>query len=225
MLSLAVLAPSYHIWWLCQEGKKMERVVAYVDGFNLYFGLRSKGWKRYYWLNIQTLIQNILKPDQRLAYIKYFTSRVKEPLAKVKRQNTFLEALGTLPGLAIFYGKYQLNPRICRQCGFEDLVPNEKMSDVNIATELLVDAFRDRFDTALLISADGDLKGPVVATLREFPDKRVVVVFPPARHSVELASVASASFTLGRAKIEHSLFPPEIRKPDGFILKCPEEWK
>lgn len=29
----------------------MERVIAYVDGYNLYYGLRAKGWKRYYWLN------------------------------------------------------------------------------------------------------------------------------------------------------------------------------
>jgi uncharacterized LabA/DUF88 family protein len=203
----------------------IERVIAYVDGFNLYFGLRTKGWKRYYWLNIQTLIQNILEPSQRLVQTKYFTSRVKEPPAKVKRQNTYLEALGTLPNLALFFGKYQLNPRICRQCGFEELVPKEKMSDVNIATELLVDAFRDRFDTALLLSADGDLKAPVMATLHEFATKRIVVVFPPARHSVELANVATASFTLGRAKIEHSLFPPKVRKADGFVLLCPEEWK
>jgi hypothetical protein len=202
-----------------------QRVIAYIDGFNLYFGLRSKGWKRYYWLNIQALIQNLLKPGQKLLCTKYFTSRIKEPPDKVKRQNTFLEALGTLPDLAIFYGKYQLNPRICRQCGFEDWVPNEKMSDVNIATELLVDAFRDRFDTALLLSADGDLKAPVTAILREFPAKRVVVVFPPARHSIELANVATASFTVGRANLERSLFPPEVRKPDGFILRCPQEWK
>lgn len=29
--------------------EKSARVIAYIDGFNLYFGLKSKGWKRYYW--------------------------------------------------------------------------------------------------------------------------------------------------------------------------------
>ena len=28
------------------------RVAVYVDGFNLYYGLRSKGWRRYYWLDL-----------------------------------------------------------------------------------------------------------------------------------------------------------------------------
>ena len=30
----------------------MERVSVYVDGFNLYYGLRSRGWRRYYWLDL-----------------------------------------------------------------------------------------------------------------------------------------------------------------------------
>ncbi len=44
----------------------MERVIAYVDGYNLYYGLREKGWKRFYWLNIQALVGHLLKPDQEL---------------------------------------------------------------------------------------------------------------------------------------------------------------
>ena len=42
----------------------MKRVIAYVDGFNLYFGLKSKGWQRYFWLNISKLAANLLHSDQ-----------------------------------------------------------------------------------------------------------------------------------------------------------------
>ena len=28
----------------------MNRVIAYIDGYNLYHGLREQGWKRFYWL-------------------------------------------------------------------------------------------------------------------------------------------------------------------------------
>jgi hypothetical protein len=41
----------------------MKRVVAYVDGFNLYYGLRSKKWKWFYWLNVQEMTRRMLKPD------------------------------------------------------------------------------------------------------------------------------------------------------------------
>ena len=39
----------------------------------------------------------------------------------------------------------------------------EKGSDVNLATYLLVDAFEDRFDVAVIISNDSDLKEPIAA--------------------------------------------------------------
>jgi hypothetical protein len=41
--------------------------------------------------------------------------------------------------------------------GYVCTTHHEKMTDVNIAVELLTDAFQDSFDVALLISADGDL--------------------------------------------------------------------
>src|ERR1039457_6521573 len=151
----------------------MTRVVAYIDGFNLYFGLKSQNWRRYFWLNVQSLATNLLKPDQSLAHTKYFTARVSSPADKVKRQNTYLDALQTLPDCSILYGRYQLNPFTCRNCAYIHQIPNEKMTDVNIAVELMQDAFQDRFDTALVISADSDLVGPVLAVQKLFPNKRV----------------------------------------------------
>lgn len=203
----------------------MNRVIAYVDGFNLYFGLRSKGWKRYYWIDVPVLIRNLLKFNQELVMVKYFTARVIESPEKEKRQSTYIEALETLSNLEIFYGKYQLNPRKCPKCGFEDLVPNEKMTDVNIAVEMFSDAVKDKFDIALLLSADSDLKPAIEAIKNTRSRKRIVVVFPPGRASDELTKVAHAYLTIGRAKLAQSLLPPKIRKEDGHILTCPSSWR
>jgi len=203
----------------------MNRVIAYIDGFNLYFGLREKGWRRFYWLNVQLLAQNLLKFNQELVMTKYFTARIIGSPDKEKRQSTFIEVLETLSTLEIFYGKYQLNPRECPHCGFKDQVPNEKMTDVNIAVEMLSDAVKDKFDTALLLSADSDLVPLIRAIKNTFAQKRIIVAFPPARWSVELESVAHAFFTIGRANFARSLFPDKVKKADGFILQRPPTWK
>lgn len=108
-----------------QQVIDLTRIITYVDGFNLYFGLRSKGWKRYYWLDIGRLATNLLKPGQTLQKTKYFTSRIIVPPAKAKRQATYIEALETLDRFEIFYGKYQLNDRVCPKCGFVQRVPFE----------------------------------------------------------------------------------------------------
>ena len=203
----------------------MERLIAYVDGFNLYFGLKSKGWHRYYWLNIQLLIQNLLKPEQELLRTKYFTARITSPPDKQRRQSTYIEALETLRDFQILYGKYQLNPRSCTHCGFQDKVPNEKMTDVNIAVEILKDAYQDKFDVALLVSADSDLVPPVRAVRQLFLHKRVVLASPPNRWSADLAASADKSFVISRARIARSLFPEEVKKADGYVLRCPPSWK
>jgi len=203
------------------------RVGAFIDGFNLYYGLRTKGWRRYYWLNLQRLAENLLKPDQHLVFTKYFTARISstpDDPHKNKRQATYLDALQTLPEFHLYFGKYFVTQQKCRRCGFVYDVPNEKMTDVNIAVQLLVDAFRDTFDEALLISADSDLVGPVSAVQRLFPQKRVVVAFPPNRSSFHLRQAARACFTIGRRKIAKSQFPAEVRRSDGFVLQRPVEW-
>jgi uncharacterized LabA/DUF88 family protein len=203
----------------------LERVVAYIDGFNLYFGLKDSGWRRYYWLNLERLVQNLSRPGQIVESVKYFTARVSQPPDKQKRQATFIEAVETLPLVTVFFGKYQLNPRQCLHCGHADTVPNEKMTDVNIAVEMLSDAFLDRFDSALLISADSDLVAPLRRIRQLFPKKRIVLAFPPKRASKELKKVANAYFTIGRDVIAKSLLPREVRKADGFVLKCPDSWR
>lgn len=72
---------------------KKERVVVYIDGFNLYFGIIDAGFEKYKWLNLNLLSKNLLRPDQELSGIKYFTSRISNNPDKQKRQSTYIEAL------------------------------------------------------------------------------------------------------------------------------------
>ncbi len=201
------------------------RTIAYVDGFNLYFGLKSKGWRRYYWLDVDQLVRRLLRSDHDLLCVKYFTSHITDNPEKQKRQITYLEALSTLPGFHIFYGKYIDNEYLCPHCNCASRYTQEKMTDVNIATELLRDAFQDQFDTAYLISADSDLSAPLRTVHELFPQKHLVVGFPPARCSKELQSLATYSFHISRKALRRSLFPLEVCKSDGVILKCPESWR
>ena len=206
----------------------MTRVISYVDGFNLYFGLRHKGWRRYYWLDLVALSQELLKPDQTLHGVHYFTTRIRDNGHNgqdMRRQGTYLEALGALAGITLHFGHYLEKPRQCRRCGNTWMDYEEKMTDVNIAVQLLADAFDDRFDTALLISADSDLTTPVQQVRARFPEKRIVVAQPPGRQSVSLIKAANGYFTVGEAKLRQSQLPSVVKRQDGFELHRPEYWK
>jgi len=205
----------------------VSRVVAYVDGFNLYFGLRDRAWRKYYWLDLVALSTNLLKPGQVLDRVHYFTTRIRNNgrnSPDIQRQTTYIEALETLPALTVHHGHYLETPRKCHRCGSAWKDFEEKMTDVNIACQLLVDAFDDRFDTALLVSADSDLTTPVRQVRGRFPEKRIVVAQPPGRHSSELTKAATGYFTVGEDKLRQSQLPSFVKRRDGFELHRPGYW-
>lgn len=201
---------------------KKERVIVYVDGFNLYFGMLESGIKGK-WLNLIALANALLKPNQELVAVKYFTSRVGNDPEKQKRQTIYIEALETV-NVQIFFGHYQKGSTECLRCGNKWMTFNEKMTDVNIATHLLIDAFQDNYDMAMLISGDSDLVPPIKNIHQLFTDKRVFVAFPPHRHNSSLSLVAKGSLIIGRKKILVSQFPSTLIKESGFILNKPKEW-
>ena len=202
---------------------KKERIIVYIDGFNLYFGMKQAGFDNFKWLNIRALSESLLKPGQEIVGIKYFTSRVSNNPDKQKRQSTYIEALETV-GIKIYYGHYQRDAIECRRCNNVWANYNEKMTDVNIATHMIMDAYKDKYDMALLISGDSDLVPPIKEINEHFKNKRVFVAFPPKRHNNSVAIVAKGSLTIGRKKLADSQFDTEVKKKDGYIIKKPKEW-
>ena len=98
------------------------------------------------------------------------------------------------------------------------------MTDVNIAVALLDDAQDNLFDTAIVISADGDLSGPMSAVRSRYVNKPILVAFPPKRASKELRRVASGSFHIGRDRLRRSQLPDPVVKPDGYTIAKPPRW-
>ena len=206
----------------------MERVIVYVDGFNLYYGLRSRKWRRYYWLDLRRLAERLLLPGQRLETVHYFTTRIiGEPNnpGKTTRQNSYLEALGTLDDLEIHFGYFLPKERHCHQCGATVRTYEEKMTDVNIAVQLLMDAHGDRFDTGMMVSADSDLAGPIRSVRNQYPRKRVVAAFPPNRASQVLRQTSTASFSIGRDALRDSQLPERVINSSGHVLQRPDRWR
>jgi uncharacterized LabA/DUF88 family protein len=203
--------------------QEKERVVAYIDGFNLYFGMRDAGLDYCRWLNISKLVLSLLKPHQELCDIKYFTSRVSNNPDKQKRQSTYIDALESI-GTKITYGNYQDVSTECKRCGHIWQTAKEKKTDVNIATAIIVDAYKNEYDMAMLISGDSDLMPPIWEVHNLFQNKRVFIAFPPKRYNSSMAKVARGSETIGRKKLANAQFDDEVISKTGFILKRPTEW-
>lgn len=202
----------------------VERVVGYIDGYNLYFGLLDAKLRTSRWLDLVALCRALLEPGQVLAGVRYFTSRVKNNLDDSTRQATYLDALAARGGLSIDYGHFLSQPARCRSCGATWRRSEEKKTDVNIAVRLLEDAFDDLFDVAIIVSGDGDLAPPIESVRRRLPSKRVVVAHPPKRLSAELARVADAAYHINPSLIRSARLPDPVVQANGYELRAPQGW-
>lgn len=91
-----------------RKGPAVVRVTAYVDGFNLYFGLKAKHGRKYLWLDLQALAASLLQPGQHLEHVHYFTARVRNDADSERRQSDYLDALASNGSLvSIVDGRFQ----------------------------------------------------------------------------------------------------------------------
>jgi uncharacterized LabA/DUF88 family protein len=212
----------------------------YVDGFNLYYGVLKS--TPYRWLNIEELCRNEF-PANTINRIRYFTARVKarpgDPQQPI-RQATYLRALKTLPNLTVHYGHYLesevrmplASPPTAGPRTVLVRKSEEKGSDVNIASYLLVDTFDQDCEAAIIISNDSDLEEPIRLVRQKF-GIRVVALLPcranttpgakVASPSVQLRKVASYSKVITPAFQASSQFPGTLTDAVGAFTK-PAAW-
>lgn len=212
-----------------------QRTMVYVDGFNLYYGALKDGPNR--WLDLATLCSHLLKPTHEIVGIRYFTAKVQPRPGnpqQAQRQQAYLRALATMPGLSIHFGHFltrKVNRRLARPPRHgppSRLVWNteEKGSDVNLASHLLIDGFRARYDIAVVISNDSDLKTPV-EFVRGDLGTPVGILNPHKNRSWALSprTLPRGSFykPIRSAALAASQLPQTLKDGDGTIHK-PKGW-
>ena len=179
----------------------MDRVVAYIDGFNLYFGLKAEHGRKYLWLDLQGLVEGLLLPNQELREVQYFTARVRGDPEGERRQGAYLDALAShCQKVRRIDGRFQEKTR------FEG-------------------AALDAYDTALLISGDTDLRPAIASVKRLQPEKLIFAAFPPRRYSARLVQSVDAYTRIGHDKIRNAQLPHEVMTKGGITLNRPEYWR
>ncbi len=202
----------------------------YIDGFNLYYrALRGTPFK---WLDLQQLAENLF-PEDTVNSICYFTAlleaRPHDP-TQPQRQQVYLRALRTLPGVQHFFGAFRSRnkrrPLVEPVPGLPTHVwvrdSEEKGSDVNLATRLLVDGFTGRYEQAVVVSNDADFAA-AMRYVRDDLNLRVTVVNPDPRNSSPAALSGSATRVkrLWKSHLRKSQFSQTLVDQVGTFRKPP----
>ena len=99
----------------------------------------------------------------------------------------------------------------------------EKGSDVNLASHLLLDAFRRNFDVAAVISNDSDLVEPIRIVTQEL-QMPVGLLSPVPNPNPELKRAASFIRRISMSDLVASQFPDPVQLNDGSVVSRPVQW-
>jgi hypothetical protein len=207
------------------------KVNVYVDGFNLYYGC-LKGTP-YRWLNLHRLAE-LLLPHDEIHRIRYFTARVSarpDDPGTVNRQQAYLRALRTLPSIDIHFGQFLVSrtrmalaePPARGPRTAEVIKTEEKGSDVNLASYLLVDAFERDCEAAAIITNDSDLAEPLALARKRFG--LTTGILQPVRKGRHPSRRLEADFyrRIRSGALANSQFPEVLHDARGAIHR-PKRW-
>ncbi len=178
-----------------------ERVCIFIDGSNFYHCLRKDFGDVN--LDFQKLSQELCGNDKRLIRTYYYNapldmSRDKE---KYRKQQRFFETLRKMPNFKVVLVRLQKR----KLDGKTYYVV--KGDDIHIAVDMIMLAQNNSYDTAILVTGDGDFT-PAVEAVQSF-GKRVENAYFKTGHSWHLSQACDVSTMLDKSFIEKCIIQKE----------------
>lgn len=158
-----------------------ERVMVFIDGSNFYHGLREAlGHAR---VDFRQFCSLVCGSNRRLVHVHYYNVPLRQAdnPAQYAGQQRFLSQIRSIPYFTIHLGRLVDREReeTCPGCSKEYKVryQTEKGVDVQISSHMLTFAFDNQYDTAILVSQDGDF-APVIAEVLRLNRRAENAEFP-----------------------------------------------
>lgn len=152
-----------------------ERAMVFIDGANLYMGVKY-GLKQNKMVKIDALAQKLVG-DRELVRIHYYnTPTPSQDVDEQKANQKFLTRLGWIDNLQIKLGRIMPRTYVmdCPHCKekVEYKTHIQKGVDTRIAVDMVTMAVSDSYDVAILVSGDSDLV-EAVNFIRDHTHKKV----------------------------------------------------
>jgi len=198
------------------------RVLGLVDGFNLYHAIGDLHQNHLKWLDLWKICENYAPPPRlELVGVFYFSAFATWKPDSYKRHREYVRALQTV-GVKTVMGKFKEKDRKCFSCDSQWKDHEEKETDVNLALYLLIEAVKDSYDRALLITGDSDLAPAVRLVKREFPNKDIRIIAPVGRNnSGDLVTAVGGQPHCRKMQLSHvkrALLPQTVSDTEGLTV-------
>lgn len=155
----------------------------FIDGSNFYHGLRSLGKKDTDFSKFGEAVSS----KRELVRIYYYNAPLDQSAdpEKYRKQQIFFDKLRNTPNIKLILARLQ------KRTIDGKAIYVVKGDDIHIATDMIVLASKNAYDTAVLVSGDGDFV-PAVEAVQEF-GKRVENYYFRSGHSWHLRQTCDKS--------------------------------
>ncbi|NLV73259.1 MAG: NYN domain-containing protein [Chloroflexi bacterium] len=182
-----------------------ERVVIFIDGSNLYMGLRQEIPNGR--IDMGRFAAKLCGPERQLVRTYYYYAPVDQfdDPELYRMQQPFLKALRNIPYFQLQLGKLERTPS-------GQYI--EKGIDVYLATDMLKYAYKDIYDTAIIVTGDGDF----TYVVREVKDlgKHVENASLRSSRSLMLSQTCDRFTTLDYAFFSDLLLTPYVSSTSPY---------
>jgi len=177
---------------ILKEEIGLKRISIFIDGSNFYHSIK-KILKENEIVNYQKLI-DFLVEDRELVSVFYYIASldINTDLEKYKKHEKFLKKLSEIPSLII------------RFCNLKKIKVTSgrfiyvvKGDDVQLAQDLLLGAFDNLYDMAIIVSEDEDFV-PVISTLKKRFNKEIINAYLRSSSSYKLRNICNFSIKLNK---------------------------
>jgi uncharacterized LabA/DUF88 family protein len=214
------------------------RANVYIDGFNLYYSALRRRFPDCKWLDVRTLAETLF-PNDEIGRVLYFSARViarPDDLQEATRQQMYFRALATRD-VEIFLGQFRSGTRWMRRtepcprgtdCPVSEenirvISTEEKGSDVNLASHLLIDAFKQDCEMAIVLTNDTDLVEPI-RLARDDLGLYLALLSPSQNPARILRTNVDVLKSVRHGPLQASQFPDVLSDHRGEIHR-PRAWR
>lgn len=211
-------------------------VAVYIDGFALYKALLQYTYSQYKWLDLEAFSRRLF-PHRDVVQVKYFSAQLKPRTNDPgigQRQQIFWRALQTT-GVEIIEGKFSfvkqrlpLHPEQLDANGkvITTLIkrPEEKGTDVALASHLIFDALDGVADSYAVLTNDSDLAPPVEMLTQRGHDLALVSVAGGGYNKAfDVAGIRTVR-QIRQGTLRASQFAPTFLDGQGRTIRKPPTW-
>ena len=106
----------------------------------------------------------------------------------------------------------------------EVIKTEEKGSDVNFSVHLLNDAWKGRYDCAVLVTNDSDMAEGMRLVKSEFREKKLGLITPAGRQTPHLRKYADFRKIIQHSDLAAAQFPNPVKRFNASKIYKPKSW-